>query len=99
MRLDRRAHGIGRELGDGATMEHLALDRAALHHHAHVAVERVDAGLEERMDRRRNDDLAVAAVLTNHREHLLDVERVAGRGDRDALPQLRVERASPTRRP
>ena len=99
MRLDVRAHEIGRELGDRAAMEHLALDRAALHDDANVAVERVDARLEERMDRRRDDDLAVAAVLAHHREHLLDVERVPGRGGRDALPQVAASSgASATRR-
>ena len=48
-------------------------------HDANVAVERVDPCLEERLDRRWNHDLAVAAVLAHHREHLLDVERVPGR--------------------
>ena len=60
-------------------MEDLALDRSALHDDAHVAIERVDARLQERMDRRRNSDLAVSAVLTDHRQHLLDEERVARR--------------------
>ncbi len=82
---------IGRELGDRATVEDLALDRASLHDDAHVAVERVDARLEKRVDRRRHDDLAVAAVLAHHREHLLDEERVSGGGGGDALPQARVE--------
>ena len=58
----------------------------------HVAVERVDARLQERVDRRRDDDLAVPAVLAHHREHLLDIERIPGRGGRDALAQPRVER-------
>ena len=92
MRLDRRSHGIGGQLGHGAAMEDLALDRSALHDDAHVAVERVDPGLEQRVDRGRNGDLAVAAVLAHHREHLLDEERVAGGGGRDPLAQLRVER-------
>ena len=83
---------IGRELRDRAAVEHLALDGSALHDHAHVAVERVDPRLEERLDRRGNDDLAFAAVLAHHREHLLDVERVPGRRRGDPLAQLGVER-------
>ncbi len=93
MRPDLAAHGIGRQLGDRAAVEDLALDRPALHDNADVAVERVDACLQERVDRRRDDDLAAAAVLAHHREHLLDEERVAcGRGG-NALTQVVVERA------
>ena len=53
----------------------------------------VEAGGEQGMDRRRHDDLAGAArVLADHRDHLLDVERVAlGRGDR---PVSRVSAGS-----
>ena len=82
MRLDRGSKGIRREHCHGAAVEDLAFDRAALHDHAHVAVERVDARLQERMDRRRDDDLAVPTVLAHHREHLLDVERVPRRRGR-----------------
>ncbi len=74
-------------------MEDLALDRAALHHDADVAVERVDPRLQECVDRRRDDDLAVASVLAHHREHLLDVERVARRRGRDPLAEPAVERS------
>ncbi len=91
MRLDVGANKTGRELRYRSTMEHLALDRAALHHDADVAVERVDAGLEERVNRRRDDDLPVTAVLAHHREHLLDVQRVSGRGGRDAVEQVAFE--------
>ena len=66
-------------------MEHLALDGPSLHDVTDVAVERVDPCLEERVDRRWNHDLAVAAVLAHHCEHLLDIERVAGRGVGDPL--------------
>ncbi len=92
VRLDDVAHGGWRQLGDRTPVEHLALDRATLHHDAHVAVERVDACLEERLDRRRNGDLTVAAVLANHRQHLFDVERVSGRRRGDLLPQLGAQR-------
>ena len=91
MRLDVGANKTGRELRHRSTMEHLALDRAALHHDADVAVERVDAGLEERVDRRRDDDLPVAAVLAHHREHLLDVQRVSGGGGHDAVAEVAFE--------
>ena len=85
MGLDRRSHWVGGEHGYGSAMEHLALDRTALHHHPDVAVERVDARLQEGVDRRRNGDLAVATVFPHHREHLLDEERVAGGRGRDPL--------------
>ena len=89
VRLDPVAHGSGRQLGDGAAMEDLALDSASLHDHAYVSVERVDARLQKSLDGRRDRDLAVAAVLAHHREHLLDVQRVARRRDRDPLAQRR----------
>ena len=43
-----------------------------------------------------DDDLAVSAVLADHREHLLDIEWVPGRRGGDALPQFagRAARAS-----
>ena len=50
--------GAGDELCDRAAVEHLALDGSALHDDTDVAVERVDARLEQRVDRRRHDDLA-----------------------------------------
>ena len=76
VRVDVDAQLVGHELRDRAAMEHLTLDGAALQHDAHVAVERVDAGLEERLDRGRHRDLATA-LFANHGEHLFDVERIA----------------------
>jgi hypothetical protein len=75
-------------------MEDLAFDGPALHDDADVALERVDPRLQERMDRRRDHDLAVAAVLADHREHLLDVERVARRRGGDPLTELGSSGAS-----
>ena len=72
-------------------MEDLALDRPPLHDDPDVAVERIDACLQERVDRGRHDDLTVAAVLPHHRKHLLDVERVARGGRRDAFAQVARE--------
>ena len=92
VRLDGGTDRIRSKNGDGATMEDLALDGSALHDDAHVPVERVDPRLQERVDRRRNSDLAVSAVLADHRQHLLDVERVARRGRRDAFAQVARER-------
>ncbi len=91
MQLDPVSHGLRRQLGDRPAVEDLALDRPTLHHHPHVAVERVDARLQERLDRRRNDN-ALATALTHHREHLLHEERVAGGCNRDPLAQSRVQR-------
>jgi len=91
MRLNAGSNRIGRQLRHCPTMEHLAFDGSALHDDAHVAVERVDASLEKRLDRGRNDHFVVAA-LAHHREHLLDVEGVAGRGDHDPFAQIGVER-------
>ena len=65
---------------------------AALDDDPHVAVERVDPRLQERVDRRGTAMLAVA-VLADHREHLLDVERVARRRGGDPLAQVAVELA------
>ena len=59
MGLDRGSKGIRGEHCHGAAVEDLALDGSSLHDDAHVAVERVDARLKERVDRRRYDDLAV----------------------------------------
>src|SRR5207342_3133026 len=91
MRLDAVSYGLRRELGDRPSVEHLAFYCAALHHHAHVAVEQIDARLQERLDRRWNDDV-LATALAHHREHLLHEERVAGGCNRDAVPQARVQR-------
>ena len=72
-------------------MEHLTFDGAALHDDADISVERVDACLKERVNRRRDDDLPVTAVLAHHREHLLDIQRVAGGGGHDAVAEVVFE--------
>jgi hypothetical protein len=84
VRLDLGAHGIRGEDGDGSAVEDLALDGPPLHDHTDVAVERVDAGLQECVDRRRHGDLAVPA-LADVRQHLLDEQRIA-LGALDDLP-------------
>ena len=77
---------LGRERLDGAAVEDLALDRAALEHASLGRLELVEPGREQRLQRRRDDDLAVR--LAGHRDHLLDEERVAARGASDPLAQV-----------
>ena len=67
-------------------MEDLALDRTALEHAPLGRLELVEARREQRVQRGRDDD--VAGRLAGHRQHLLDEERVPGRGPRDPLAQL-----------
>jgi len=65
---------------DCAAVEHLTLDRAALEHASLRFVELVKTGRQQRLDRRRHRNLAVARFL-RQRQHLLHEERVsAGRG-------------------
>ena len=54
-------------------------------------LELVEPRREQRLDRRRDGDLAVARRL-EHRDHLLDEQRVAFGGVADPLAQLVVER-------
>jgi hypothetical protein len=44
------------------------------------------------VDRRRNDDLALAWLLARHREHLVNEERVSLRRGNDPAPRLTVNR-------
>ena len=55
----RHVRLVGRERLDAAAVEDLALDRAALEHAALGRVELVEPGREQRLDRRRHDDVAV----------------------------------------
>ncbi len=63
-------------------MERLTLDGCALEHPALLGVQAVQPGREQSLDSRRNRDLSRAVVVMGeHREHLLEKERVAvGRG-------------------
>ena len=78
---------VGDERLDGAAVEDLALDRCALEHGSLGLLEPVEAGRQERLQRRRDDHLAVAG----HRQHLADEERVAACCVRDPLAQRLVE--------
>ena len=74
-----------------ATVEDAPLDRAALEHAALGRLELVEPRREQRLDRPRHRDLAVARRL-DERDHLLDEERVPLGGVADALSQPLVER-------
>ncbi len=74
---------------DGTAMEELALDRAVLEHYALGRVELVESRGQQRLDRRRNRDVAVGGV-TDELDHLLDEERVAARRPPDPRLQLLV---------
>ena len=79
---------------DGAAVEDLALDRAALEHPPLAGVELVEAGGEQRLQGRRHLDLV--ARLTRHRQHLADEQRVAAGRSGDLRAQL-LRHARPIR--
>ena len=83
---------LGRKRLHTAAVEDLALDRAALEDATLGLVELVEAGGEQRLQRRRHLDFR---VLGRHRQHLGDEERVAGRSVCDPR---RATRPRPRRR-
>ena len=87
---------LGGECLDGAAVEDLALDRAALEHPPLGRVELVEPRRQQRLQRRRHLDLVPG--LLRHRDHLADEERVAGGRGRDPRPQL-PGTSVPIRRP
>ena len=100
---------VGGEVLDGAAEEHLADHRRPLDHDAIDRTEPVEASGQERLDRRRDHDRADLAdqdpasavipsqdpVVQEHREHLLDEQRVALGGLDDLRSDLRVELRGP----
>ena len=62
VRADRGPCRGGKQLGNGAAMEQPPLDRSPLNHGALGGLEPVEASREQRLDRRRDDQLAVAAL-------------------------------------
>ncbi len=82
---------LGRQRLDGAAVEHAPLDGAALEHASLGSVELVEPRGEQRLDRRRDDDVAAAATPARQRDHLLDEERIALGGLADALAEVVVE--------
>src|SRR6476661_10355567 len=73
-----------------AAMEDATFDCATLEHAALGWVELVEARSQQRLDRRRNGDVAVAR-LHDERHHLLHEQRVALRRLADALTKSVVE--------
>ena len=70
------------QLLHNTSVEHLPLDGTTTDHVAFLRAEPVEAGLQERLDRRGHGDLSLRAALADHRDHLLEEERVsAGRGE------------------
>ena len=66
---------LGQELDNRPAVKHSPLDRGALDHCPLFRLEPIDAGSEQRLDRRRNLELSVSA-LRLHRHELLGKERV-----------------------
>ena len=88
MRAHRLPQLRGGEIADGAEPEAAAHDGCALDHRALPVLEPVEAGREERLDRRRHGKHAAFAFLGCHRGHLLDEERVPFRRSGDVHPDL-----------
>jgi hypothetical protein len=72
-------------------VEDLAFHRSALDHRALVTAEAVEPRLEQRVDRRWHRHLFVDAIVTHHRDHFLDKERIAFCGFDDARARVLVE--------
>jgi hypothetical protein len=64
-------------------VELLAFDGGTLEHRALVGRDAVQPRRQQGLNRRRDGDVAVS-VLGDHRQHLLDEERVSVRGGCDA---------------
>ena len=75
----------GRQRLDGAAVEDLALDRAALEHGPLGRRELVEPGGEQRLERRRDDHLAAPVAVVRHHQHLADEQRVPPGRPRDLL--------------
>ena len=87
MASDARPGVLWQQRGHRATMEHAALDGGHFDQRSLLRLEAVDARREQRLDRRRDRELAVSDFGL-HGDQLLDEERIPlGRLD-DALPHL-----------
>ena len=84
MGSDSRSNQVRWKLEDGAPVEDLPLHRTTLDHGALVPTEPIEARLQQRVDRRRHNHLAVDTVLAHHCDHLFDEQRIAFRGFDDA---------------
>jgi hypothetical protein len=71
-------------------VEHAAFYGAALEHAPLWSVELIETSREQRLDRGRNGHVAPSR-LADHRDHLLDEQRIALDGLADAFAQTFVE--------
>ena len=79
--LDGRSLRLGGEPEDGRRPEALADDRGPLDHGPLLGAQAIEAGGEERLDGRGDlQPVPVVIALGEHRDELLDEERVAGAG-------------------
>jgi hypothetical protein len=86
----RQRAAFAPEFDEGCPPELLADHRPALRGHALAGRKLFEPSCEQRLDRGRDGDLLGVPVLRNQREHLLDEQRVAFGGGRDAVAhQLR----------
>ena len=91
----RRPRRVGGERRQSGLVKHASLHRGALDHAALVALEPVEARRQQRLDRERHLVLRVAAVLGQHRGHLLDEEWVSLRRRHHPLALLRRQYGDP----
>jgi hypothetical protein len=83
---------VGCQCSDRPAVEHLALDGATLERRTLPSRELVEPCCEQRLDRRRHRDFP--RRFLEHREHLLDEQRVAVGRSPDAAAEVRVEPCS-----
>ena len=81
---------LGCESLDSAAMEDLALDRASLQHDPLLGLELVESSREQRLDRRRDDDIRIGG-RAEHRDHLLDKQWVSAGGVEDSTAKVLVD--------
>jgi hypothetical protein len=78
--------GLGFECLHAATMEDLSFDGGSFENGPLAGLQLVESGGEQRLQRRRDDDLALRREC--HADHLVHEERVAAGGPRDSLAEL-----------
>ena len=91
MRADTEPHVLGCELDDRSPVEEPALDRGTLDDDPLGRREGVDARRKQRLEARRDVELARAVALGPQGDDLLDEERISLRDVEDPAASLRVE--------
>ena len=91
MRADIGPHVLGCELDDRSPVEEPALDRGTLDDDPLGRREGVDARCKQRLEARRDVELARAVALCPQGDDLLDEERISLRDVEDPAASLRVE--------